>query len=180
MAKTYLSEINKVNNLLLSNHSPFNSILFILLDIPPNDIDINDIKDIDEPESNTSIDSPKLEKDNNKYFFLLNDLIKELNSSFLEEENEDKIQNNNNIINNSYIINNMNNYLINNNIFFPYIKANNQNIPTFPKSGKKKILIEKKGDWVCPFCDNLNFSFRTRCNRCKASKKEALKCGKKF
>ena len=164
MTKSNISKINKENNLLLSNHSPFNSILFIILDILPND------KDIKELESNISFDSLKLDKDNNKYFFLLNDLIKELNSSFLEEENEDKIQNNNNIINNSYIINNMNNYLINN-IFFPYNKENNQNIPFFPKSGKKKLLIEKKGDWICTFCGNLNFSFRTRCNRCKASKK---------
>lgn len=25
----------------------------------------------------------------------------------------------------------------------------------------------KDGDWVCPFCSNLNFSFRNECNRCK-------------
>ena len=35
---------------------------------------------------------------------------------------------------------------------------------------KKKILIEKKGDWQCPKCHNLNFAFRKECNRCHLSK----------
>lgn len=32
---------------------------------------------------------------------------------------------------------------------------------------KKKILFERKGDWICPNCRNLNFAFRKECNRCK-------------
>ena len=80
MIKGKLSEISKVNNLLFSNHSPFNSKLFINLNIPPNEIDIK------ESESNNILDSIKLEKDNNKCFFLLYEFIKELNLSFLEEE----------------------------------------------------------------------------------------------
>ncbi len=35
---------------------------------------------------------------------------------------------------------------------------------------KKKKLIERKGDWQCPNCHNLNFSFRLECNRCHLSK----------
>ena len=35
---------------------------------------------------------------------------------------------------------------------------------------KKKILIEKKGDWQCPKCHNLNFAFRKECNRCHLNK----------
>lgn len=40
------------------------------------------------------------------------------------------------------------------------------------KSGdkKKKPLIERKGDWQCPLCHNLNFAFRVSCNRCKLPK----------
>ena len=40
------------------------------------------------------------------------------------------------------------------------------------KSGekKKKTLIERKGDWQCPLCHNLNFAFRVSCNRCKLPK----------
>ena len=32
------------------------------------------------------------------------------------------------------------------------------------------MFIERKGDWVCIRCKNLNFSFRIICNRCKFSK----------
>ena len=37
---------------------------------------------------------------------------------------------------------------------------------------KKKYLIERKGDWQCPKCFNLNFSFRKECNRCHISKEK--------
>ena len=40
---------------------------------------------------------------------------------------------------------------------------------------KKKPLIERKGDWQCPICHNLNFAFRQSCNRCKLSKEVYLK-----
>lgn len=38
---------------------------------------------------------------------------------------------------------------------------------------KKKTFVERKGDWICMKCKNLNFSFRTMCNRCKYSKGES-------
>ena len=39
---------------------------------------------------------------------------------------------------------------------------------------KKKPLIERKGDWQCPQCHNLNFAFRQECNRCHLSKEVYL------
>ena len=44
------------------------------------------------------------------------------------------------------------------------------------KSGerKKKPLIERKGDWQCTLCHNLNFAFRVSCNRCKLPKEMYL------
>ena len=33
--------------------------------------------------------------------------------------------------------------------------------------GTKKGKKEKKSDWICPRCDNLNYSFRKFCNRCQ-------------
>jgi hypothetical protein len=44
-----------------------------------------------------------------------------------------------------------------------------------PDGKKKKVLIERSGDWLCPKCKNLNFTFRLKCNRCQLSKQDALK-----
>ncbi len=33
------------------------------------------------------------------------------------------------------------------------------------------------GDWVCFCCKNLNFSFRTNCNKCQISKLDNAKLG---
>jgi hypothetical protein len=35
----------------------------------------------------------------------------------------------------------------------------------------KKPFIERPGDWICFNCYNLNFAFRTNCNRCHITKK---------
>lgn len=35
----------------------------------------------------------------------------------------------------------------------------------------KKPFFERPGDWICMNCHNLNFSFRTNCNRCHIMKK---------
>ena len=36
----------------------------------------------------------------------------------------------------------------------------------------KKPFIERIGDWICFNCHNLNFAFRTNCNRCHITKKD--------
>ena len=46
-------------------------------------------------------------------------------------------------------------------------QENNLNNNNF---NNKKTFIEKPGDWICNNCQNLNFSFRTNCNRCHISK----------
>lgn len=35
---------------------------------------------------------------------------------------------------------------------------------------KGRKLMERKGDWICKTCHNLNFAFRKNCNRCKSGK----------
>ena len=48
--------------------------------------------------------------------------------------------------------------------------------PSFYKSKKgSKHFVERKGDWECPSCKNMNFSFRKKCNRCKCDKKQCEK-----
>ena len=39
----------------------------------------------------------------------------------------------------------------------------------------KKKFIERKGDWKCSKCNNINFAFRNQCNKCKISKEESEK-----
>ena len=55
-------------------------------------------------------------------------------------------------------------------------QENNLNNNNF---NNKKIFIEKPGDWICNNCQNLNFSFRTNCNRCHMPKSENQKLLKK-
>ncbi len=41
-------------------------------------------------------------------------------------------------------------------------------MPSIPhQEGKTKLPLEiRAGDWICNYCNNLNFSFRVKCNRC--------------
>ena len=44
------------------------------------------------------------------------------------------------------------------------------------KSNKcKKPFVERPGDWICCNCQNLNFAFRTNCNRCHLTRRENQK-----
>ena len=40
---------------------------------------------------------------------------------------------------------------------------------------KNQQFIERPGDWICAKCQNLNFAFRTNCNRCHLPKNEKQK-----
>ena len=41
------------------------------------------------------------------------------------------------------------------------------------KTKHKKHFKVRFGDWICPKCENLNFSFRNKCNRCGLSKEKS-------
>ena len=51
---------------------------------------------------------------------------------------------------------------------------NNSNKKNFYPN-KTKSIKERKGDWFCQLCSNLNFSFRKKCNRCNTLKEECMK-----
>ena len=39
---------------------------------------------------------------------------------------------------------------------------------------KTKLPLEiRAGDWICLYCNNLNFSFRIKCNRCGLLRKSS-------
>lgn len=51
---------------------------------------------------------------------------------------------------------------------------NNNNTNTQKSVTEKKPFDKRKGDWSCPECHNLNFAFRTICNRCHIPKPASL------
>ena len=54
-------------------------------------------------------------------------------------------------------------------------KIINQNKKNSVNKNKKKVLEKRNGDWSCQRCKNLNFAFRTSCNRCNLPKHTAIK-----
>ena len=59
------------------------------------------------------------------------------------------------------------------------ISANafNENKTRKKKEKKKKRInfVKREGDWICYKCKNLNFAFRSICNKCKLPKEESEK-----
>ena len=118
---------------------------------------------------------------NNQNFGNANN-FQNLNANFNINNNYQNIPNNNNYhqnINNHYISLNSNSKAY---IPLKYRKkeqntqANNVNDlkinkTTFANANKnkqknKKYFEVRDGDWICSKCNNLNFSFRNKCNRC--------------
>ena len=62
------------------------------------------------------------------------------------------------------------NYKINKNEKNELNNSKNNNNNNTSNNKKENILYVRDGDWFCQFCLNLNFSFRSFCNRCKAHK----------
>ena len=56
-------------------------------------------------------------------------------------------------------------------------KAFNENNTRKKKEKKKKRInfVKREGDWICYKCKNLNFAFRSVCNKCKLPKEESEK-----
>ena len=72
-----------------------------------------------------------------------------------------------NLLNDNLYINNY--YRINHAMYSN--KYNNKKYKnSIYKNKKENSKPMRKGDWLCNFCLNINFSFRTFCNRCKATK----------
>jgi hypothetical protein len=165
----------------------FNSKLFIDLDINE---EIDELNESSENNTEGSENSFELEETN----YLSNELIEELdfcnNQKSLKEEKDNTINNindNHNIIdsllslaNNGYEFkpknyNPSNSKNINKNIY----SINNYINPIVYNNNKYLFnhnnIRDQKKDWICSFCNNLNYSFRTKCNRCKVKKEDSDK-----
>ena len=47
-----------------------------------------------------------------------------------------------------------------------------KNISSGPTDLISRTVDDSSVDWVCLKCSNLNFSFRSKCNRCKVQSRE--------
>ena len=161
-----------------SSKSLFNSKLFISLEINDEEYYITDSLEKNDEEE-VSDNSIEFEEAN----CLSNELIKDLDllssiSNKKETENETNIRNNDNIIESLLSLakdgyefkpKNYNPEQNNNRIGKKYfVNYNTKNL-------YNNSFRDKKNDWFCSYCNNLNFSFRNKCNKCKISKENSKK-----
>jgi len=141
-----------------------------------------------------------INNNNNNYSKILNNKNRtksfEINNQINFNSNINNYVNNNNnnfFINDIFYMNNNNNlFNINNNYnsskFFEKkinynvnnnkLKYNNNNKDINETKKKNKPFTERKGDWICNNCKNLNFAFRLFCNRCHLDKEKSEKINK--
>ena len=144
-----LEEINYLSNELIEK-----------LDFCDNDSNISKEKDNKNNNSkeNNNIVNSLLSLANNGYEFKP--------KNYKPPYNNSQTLFNKNINNHSYI----NPILKNNNNIFLYKNINNN-----VNNNNKYFYRNQKKDWICSFFNNLNFYFRTKCNRCKISKEDSDK-----
>ena len=179
-----------INELSRNKISTFNSKLYLDMELSGE----NTLSKDDTEDSEVSIESSSIKlKD-----FLSNDLIEELNSP---SENNQKVlypndsvnlANQQSYINYENIFNSVNynplfyfmnkEYIISQNNLKTNKNVNNinnykdksyrkNNIHNFIQNNNNK---KTKKDWICPFCHNLNYSFRVKCNRCGLNKEQSI------
>ena len=61
-----------------------------------------------------------------------------------------------------------------------YNEDENMKISNYIKNNEYLFKQNKKEDWYCSFCNNLNYSFRIKCNRCGSSKESSEYIHKKM
>ena len=120
---------------------------------------------------------------NNNYINKLNENneIKNNTNDQLPKYNQNFFQTNNNKnpqsqieqpIPNFHNIQNIESYHNNSNKRNSFFSTENSNSNFRKKTKHKKQFKVRFGDWICPKCENLNFSFRNKCNRCGLSKEK--------
>ena len=91
-------------------------------------------------------------------------ILNNLNNHQIVNSNQNENDVQMNVNSNSYF---PKNYFINNNI-------NNNFVHKHHNNKVKKPFEIREGDWTCFHCNNLNFSFRLKCNRCGLSKELSI------
>ena len=171
-----MTSIKETSNIFSISQTPispfknsiFNSQLFI-------DLDSNFTQSQEDSTSSEDETFQNIEDDiNNKGCYLNKELIDELDSPILEQNENSNIFNQNlllSLVKHGY-------EYVPKKYQFQQKKINNKNNKiknyNYNQQKNKKVIKERKGDWVCQFCSNVNFAFRTICNRCKGRKEECL------
>ena len=184
-----------LNNIIKQDKDSNDKNEIIIQNINNNDKISNKINDVIENIINND--------DNNKINLAEKNNNNEINISKenkIEKENTEKKDKKENIENNPKATNNKN-YYPNNQYQFPFIQFPYVTQPimtSINSSGyenkfdvnkkyqvfvpftflKKNVKVKKpfeirEGDWTCSNCNNLNFSFRVKCNRCFISKEQS-------
>ena len=159
--------------------------------IPLNLLDLSPIKDqIPENEEKTDI-KPELHK-----FILPKSLFNSGShkNKQNEEENKSKIISDNNKVDDKDSVSDDNSFIKHLNLLSQPFVPKNKIIPSFlfnsndylfnakaesikkkreERRKKKNNFVKREGDWICYKCKNLNFAFRSICNKCKLPKKES-------
>jgi len=162
--------------------------------IPLNLLDLSPMKDQipDNEEKPSSIDiKPELHK-----FILPKSLFNSGNNKKKqnEEENKCKIISDNNetnahVLNDNSLLKHLNllsqpfvpknkiipSILINSDDYLFNVKIEKVKNKKEERRKKKNNFVKREGDWICYKCKNLNFAFRSICNKCKLPKKESEK-----
>ena len=168
----FVDQKNEFKKALLKD-CDFNSKLFIDLDSTYEESFNNSFED--ESDKSSDIDN------NINKRYLLKELIEELDSptsdSFKEENSLKNCNSISPLVNKGYQFvpkkyrNNTNkNNNKNKKVNKYHINEENSN-----KNNYHILMKERKRDWICKLCNNLNFGFRKKCNRCKVPKEECIK-----
>ena len=196
------SEKDNERNISSPKKPLFNSKLFIDLEINKEIEDLNNNSENNTEDSDNSLEGEEINYLSNELIEELDfcdfcDIQKSKEKSVCKDEKE-KDNKINNMNSNSNIINSLLSLVDDGYEFKPKnfkpIYDNNKNQNLFNKNNNNKNHMkqnlknnnlflfnnlnnyrDQKNDWVCTFCNNLNFSFRTKCNRCKVNKEESEK-----
>ena len=152
------SKNNKINDSNVKFYGKGNFEIFSSQNLEENKIINNAIKNL-KNKANLELNNNMKNFNNNSFEY--NALIPLLNKGY-------KFIPQNLKINNIDVKNNANNY------------DDKNKLLNFNKNNKYLFKEIKKEDWYCIFCNNLNYSFRFKCNRCGASKESSKYAFKKM
>ena len=121
-------------------------------------------------------------KTDNKCYTTINKEIKNEDKNIKNKRNKNKEEKKENKENNFRKKEIIRKIKKNNNSFINKFDNEQIIIPSlFNKEGRAKLPEKiREGDWICLFCNNLNFAFRIKCNRCGILIKSNLNLARHF